>query len=177
MAVRTAAFRSVGGFDHLLEASEDVDLCVRLRTAGLRLLADPRLASVHHGDPATLRALFRSELWRGRDNLRVSLREPMTPRSIPSIAIPIVELICLAAIPLAALLEPSMMITVVVALLLPVLGRTVIMAKRARASGVLIHVRAFAVASTYDLSRALALLLRTPHRRAARRQAQLLDVA
>ena len=30
------------------------------------------------GDPATLAALFRSELWRGRDNLRLALRGPFT---------------------------------------------------------------------------------------------------
>ena len=69
-----AAFEEVGGFDADLETCEDVDLCRKLRARGYALLADLRLENVHHGDPRTLSQVFFGELWRGRDNVRVSLR-------------------------------------------------------------------------------------------------------
>src|SRR5262249_26721652 len=92
LAVRADAFREVSGFDTTLETCEDVDLCQRLRAAGYRVLSDDRLRSVHLGDPATLAALFRSELWRGRDNLRLALRGPLSWRGVPSVAIPVADL-------------------------------------------------------------------------------------
>jgi GT2 family glycosyltransferase len=98
LVIRRAAFETIGGFDTRLESCEDVDLCRRIREAGGTLVSADTLRSVHHGDPRTLRALFLAELWRGRDNLRVSLREPLTLRSAPSIAIPIVHLIALALV-------------------------------------------------------------------------------
>src|SRR5207302_588764 len=66
--------------------------CKRLRAAGYQILSDDRLFSVHLGDPPTLRAVFNGELWRGRSNLAVSLRGPITPRELPSIVVPIVQL-------------------------------------------------------------------------------------
>ena len=42
--------------------------------SGLRIVSDARLENIHHGDPRTLREVFFGELWRGRDNLRVSFR-------------------------------------------------------------------------------------------------------
>lgn len=90
LAVRRTAFERVGGFDESLQTCEDVDLCQRLKTEGV-LLADERLESVHLGDPQTLGAILRGELWRGRDNLRVSLRGPLSLRGVPSVAIPIID--------------------------------------------------------------------------------------
>jgi hypothetical protein len=46
----------------------------------------------HFGDPATLGELFRGELWRGRDNLRVSLRGPVDWRDLPSVIVPLLWL-------------------------------------------------------------------------------------
>jgi GT2 family glycosyltransferase len=81
LVVRREAFERVRGFDGSLESCEDVDLCNRLRLAGYRLIADPRLRSAHFGDPSSLRALFFGELWRGRDNVKVTLRGPLTLRA------------------------------------------------------------------------------------------------
>lgn len=77
LVVRTEVFRQLGGFDTSLETCEDVDLCQRLVAGGGRLMETDRMHSTHFGDPATLRALFFGELWRGRDNLKVSLRGPL----------------------------------------------------------------------------------------------------
>ena len=43
-----------------------------------------RLRNVHHGDPASLARVFLGELWRGRDNARVSLRTPRSWRTLAS---------------------------------------------------------------------------------------------
>ena len=42
LAVRTAAFRQVGGFDQTLRAGEDIDLCWRLQLQGHRFASAPR---------------------------------------------------------------------------------------------------------------------------------------
>ncbi|HEX5069852.1 MAG TPA: glycosyltransferase, partial [Vicinamibacterales bacterium] len=95
LIIRRAAFERLGGFDAALETCEDVDLCQRLTAGGGRIMAVEGMRSVHLGDPATLAALFGGELWRGRDNLRVSLRVPLTFRSTPSVAFPIVTLLAM----------------------------------------------------------------------------------
>jgi GT2 family glycosyltransferase len=41
LAVRTEAFRSVGGFDETLTAGEDIDLCWRMQLQGRRFMAAP----------------------------------------------------------------------------------------------------------------------------------------
>ena len=56
----------------------DTQLAVRASDA----LSDDRLKSVHYGDPATLRQLFRTQLWQGRDNLRATLSTPETVVSL-----------------------------------------------------------------------------------------------
>jgi glycosyltransferase involved in cell wall biosynthesis len=170
LAVKRTAFVAAGGFDTSLTACEDVDFCARLRREGYRLVADSRLRSVHHGDPRTLRQLFVSELWRGRDNLRVSFRGPLTWRDLPGVLTPVAVLMTLLILlPSMAvrpaggwmLLAPAML----VAGAAPV-ARTSVMLRRLGRTGLLDAPRAFAVALTYDLARALALVVRKGHRRA-----------
>jgi hypothetical protein len=157
-----------------------VDLCQRLRQAGLRVRGDDRLRNVHLGDPSTLGKLFRSELWRGRDNLRVSLRYGITPRGLPSIVIPILELACLIIAPLALGLGLALMMAVspppglgvlavvigLATLAAPValtLLRVLRMMRWGGLRGPADYARAFIVAGTYDLARAVALLARARH--------------
>jgi GT2 family glycosyltransferase len=169
LIVRREAFERVRGFDETLESCEDVDFCRRIRQGGGVLLCEPALRSTHFGDPRTLKALFLSELWRGRDNLRVSLRESLTLRSAPSLVIPIIDLFAIAA-----LLEGTLTIAIGgarVALL--GLGlfvtlaafRTAILMRRTPAAlrGAATLVQTAAVAATYDLARALALVVRVGH--------------
>ena len=49
-------------------------------------------------DIACVGALFRAERWRGRDNIRVSLRGPLAPGDAPSLVIPLVDAAAVAAI-------------------------------------------------------------------------------
>jgi Glycosyl transferase family 2 len=169
VVIRRDVFNRIGGFDTSLETCEDVDFCQRLKATGGRLVADDRLRSIHRGDPKTLKALFLGELWRGRDNLRVSLRVPLTPRSLPGIAIPVVNLLALAAIAGGALTwglgGSALMAGGAAVFSLLVAARAGALLSRTRfaewTAGV--AVQAMVVASVYDLARALALVARTGH--------------
>jgi glycosyltransferase involved in cell wall biosynthesis len=167
LVVRTDVFRLLNGFDSDLEACEDVDFCQRLRRSGRRLLNVPNMRSVHFGDPSSLSTLFRSELWRGRDNLRVSLSGPLTPGALPSVVIPVADLVAFVTI-VAGLVARSWLIAALGAAI--VLGFTVLRAfvlwRRVTQRTAADAPRALAVAAVYDVARALALIARTPHRRA-----------
>ena len=170
LAVWAAQFRSIEGFDTSLVTCEDVDFCQRLRLSGGKLIADERLRSIHHGDPRTLRQLFASELWRGRDNLKVSLRVRPELRDLPSIAVPIATLCCLAALPLGAVAAAYgkvwPLVGVFAAVVAPSAARATAMKQRLGPQPAGGWMRAFAVAATYDLARALAIVVRKGHRRA-----------
>jgi len=171
MLVRRTAFEAVHGFDISLEACEDVDLCRRLRLSGWRIVADERLASIHLGDPPTLGALFRAERWRGRDNLKVSLRGSMTIRDLPSVVVPFLDLAAFAValwglltLPVAgptALLTAAAAAGVVIALA----ALRVIRGVAAGRVAIAAIPRALAVALTWDVARALALVWPAPHHR------------
>jgi hypothetical protein len=174
LAIRRETFGALGGFDTMLETCEDVDLCRRVRGLGLRLIADERMRSIHHGDPATLGAVFVGELWRGRDNLRVSIRRPVTARVLASLLIPAVQLTALAALVVGIVLTilgwaaPGWTLAsagaAIVAII--VLSRTARMLANRRACGRLVDgLGTVAVAGTYELARALALAGGASHRR------------
>lgn len=169
-AVKRAAFERVGGFDATLTACEDVDLCNRLRLAGLRIVADPDLRSIHFGDPRTLKALFFGELWRGRDNLRVTFKGPATFRHWRSALVPMADLALLAA-GLAALVLGHAPIAAAcwLAALVPAALKAALMIRRQLRPGLVAAAQALVVAVVFDLARALALLARGSHR--ARRAA------
>jgi GT2 family glycosyltransferase len=170
LAIWRQTFLEAGGFDTTLETCEDVDLCQRLRRRGLTLKSDSRMRSVHMGDPKTLRAIFWGELWRGRDNLRVSFRGPMTPRDLPSVVIPVVTLLLLATAVMALLSAPWTGLGGGAVALAALAGCAALSALRAarmlgrlRGGGPLEIVRAWLVAVSYDLGRALSLVIRVRH--------------
>jgi hypothetical protein len=171
LAVRADAFREAGGFDTTLVTCEDVDLCQRLRSRGHRIIADPRMFSVHYGDPATLRQLFVGELWRGQDNLKVSLRGPLNWAEIPSIAIPIVQLACLACVVVGLTGSTATrwgwaVAAAAAVILLSLSGlRAVLMAVNARPRPWWRCAQFYCVALVYDLARALALVVHRGHHR------------
>lgn len=174
LAIWRHVFERLGGFDTSLEACEDVELCGRIRSAGFRIVSDARLDNVHHGDPPTLRDLFRSELWRGRDNLRVSLRPPLTWRGLPSALLPVLDLAVLAAAALAAVgmvagVSGSAVIAVACAAVVAAGAAAKVLRARLRgdATSPGSLVQTFIVALVYDSARSIALLARAPHRRAA----------
>jgi len=167
LAVWREVFEKVAGFDSRLETCEDVDFCQRLRRNGFGLWSDNRLRSTHLGDPRTIRALFFGELWRGRDNIKVSLRGPLTLRALPSVVIPLAILLLLTVAAGSIFALPGSWKLLLGALAGPLLltslraGR---MLSRIRRFDPLTLAQAFVVALVYDTSRALALVVRTPHR-------------
>jgi GT2 family glycosyltransferase len=169
-AVKRAAFEQVGGFDETLTACEDVDFCNRLRLAGFKVVADPSLRSIHFGDPQTLKALFYGELWRGRDNLRVTFAGPRTFRHLRSALVPIADLACLAAgIVSLGTGNPAMAVGWWLLPLVPAAVKATFIVRRQLRRGLVAAAQALAVAVVFDLARALALLARGSHR--ARRTA------
>jgi len=170
LAIKRAVFERVGGFDASLTACEDVDLCNRVRQANYRIVADPGLRSIHFGDPSTLRALFFGELWRGRDNLRVTFRGPRSLRHLRSALIPVGELWCLNGAVISLLFGSTILgVLLLLAALAPSGIRTAGMVRRQLHPGFLATFQALAVAVVFDLARALALFARGSHR--ARRAA------
>jgi GT2 family glycosyltransferase len=171
MAVRREPFEALGGFDTSLDTCEDVDLCHRVRAQGFRVLSDARLKNTHFGDPRTLREVFSSERWRGRDNLRVSFRRPIAWAAVPSAIIPVCHIALLVAalaglltaplIGRAGLLIAAAAIAGVFAATAP---RVVCAAARAKRVRLRTLLQAIAVASAYDMGRALAVVSRAPHR-------------
>jgi hypothetical protein len=186
LIIRRELFERMAGFDTTLESCEDVDLCKRLRASGAVLMNDARLRSTHYGDPRTLKALFMGELWRGRSNLQVTFRPPVTARELPSAIIPVLQLL-LSIVALLLLVVPVTLpwpgrIWMAVALIAFVFALTGIRVVRmigqirqaqvqAPASATLFQV--IAVAGAFDSARALALIAGASHRhrRAADRRA------
>jgi hypothetical protein len=159
MAVRRDVFESLGGFDESLEACEDVALCQDLRRAGYRLVAEPGMRNVHFGDPATLKALFVGELWRGRDNLRVSLRG----RGISAVGVvmPVVSLTLIAAIVVLLLSLPwtgwKPLAAAAAGLIAVASIRTLAIIRRGRL-GPADWLQSLGVALTFEVARGLALI-------------------
>jgi|KBSSwiStaDraftv2_1062776.scaffolds.fasta_scaffold106454_2 GT2 family glycosyltransferase len=172
LIVRRLVFEKLGGFDATLESCEDVDFCQRLRAAGWRLVADERLVSVHYGDPSTLGHLFRAERWRGRDNLRVTFRTRMTVRDLPSVISPIMVAVAVPVLLAASLAAPftggrslSIALAAAVAFAVVAVARTARIASAVGDWRLGAVARAFAVAATYELARASAILTRAAHHR------------
>jgi GT2 family glycosyltransferase len=172
MAIRRSAFLAAGGFDTSLTTCEDVDLCNRLRAAGHRVVSNARMQSVHFGDPETLWAVLNGELWRGRDNLRVSLRGERSLRTLPSVLLPVIDAAMLtlgAAALILALTGSRTGLAVSVASLAMIAAggmlRVSRMIAREHRWNPVDILQAWLVSCAHDIGRALALLVRARHRR------------
>lgn len=164
LLVRRSVFFEVGGFDTSLTTCEDVDLCQRIRARGYDIVSDERLRNVHWGDPATLSALFKGELWRGQDNLTVSLREGLAGLLSPSIAMPIAGVAGLAAVAIGILsgwLSLAAFGGIVLALLIAARVSAMLWTSDDRSPVTVMQTTA--VAGVYELARTLSLLWRFNH--------------
>lgn len=65
MVIRKDNFLNVGGFDERVTTGEDYVLCLKFRSAGFKIIADPSVSVIHHGNPKTLTQLFKKEIWHG----------------------------------------------------------------------------------------------------------------
>jgi hypothetical protein len=169
LVIRRAVFAELGGFDTTLESCEDVELCFRLQASGALMLAVPALYSTHHGDPTTLGRLFVAELWRGRDNLRVSLRGPRSFSNFASATLPLGMLGAAGVALVGALtLTPQGLLLALVAvagIVGIILLRAAAMVRRLDRVSVVAVVQAVVVAAVYEAARAAAIVLRASHHR------------
>ena len=172
MAVKRTAFDAVAGFDTTLETCEDVDLCRKLRGRGLTLLADPELGNIHYGDPRTLKHVFFGELWRGRDNVRVSFRAPRSARTITSAVIPVVHLLLLLTT-VAGVLSFQRIGYAIAGLALFLFVASILARTLRMNVGLPEWPRAVAVATAYELGRTFAVTGWSPYR--LRRKAAAAD--
>lgn len=76
-------FEAVGGFNETARTSEDVELCARVRAAGMPVLAMPELAVVHLGTPRTLGRFYRQHRWHGQEVVRLFLRNLPSTKNLP----------------------------------------------------------------------------------------------
>jgi glycosyltransferase involved in cell wall biosynthesis len=101
MFLRRCDFERVGGFREDLVAAEDVDLCTRIGRLPGKIVCDPAVVNVHHGEPRTLWQFFRKELWRGSSGLRAFFTQGMPLRDLPSLLYPAYYLVATLALVVA----------------------------------------------------------------------------
>jgi glycosyltransferase involved in cell wall biosynthesis len=58
-------FEKVGGFSETLVTGEDSEICSRLTAAGYKIYDSRQIRAVHLGNPKTLRAFVRKQVWHG----------------------------------------------------------------------------------------------------------------
>lgn len=63
MLLSRAVFEKTGGFDEALATGEDTDLVLRAYLQGIPVIGVPSLRVIHRGEPATLGAFFRQQVW------------------------------------------------------------------------------------------------------------------
>lgn len=91
-------FLRVGGFDESLETNEDCEFCLRVRAAGLSVLAFPQIAIVHLRVPRTLADFYRKQKWHGTHVFNVFLREMPALANARAVFFALYTLLCLAGI-------------------------------------------------------------------------------
>ena len=86
-------FLEIGGFSENLVASEDVDLCHRLRAVGGRVICDPSIRNYHHGEPKSIRNFLQKEYWRGSSGIKSWVKLGFPLSEVPSLVWPLWHLL------------------------------------------------------------------------------------
>ena len=89
LMVRRSSFLQVSGFREDLVATEDVDLCYRLKAAGGRIIQDKAIRNVHHGEPRTVWEFTKKEYFRGSSGLKSWFAQGFPARDIPNLIWPL----------------------------------------------------------------------------------------
>lgn len=166
MAVASDVFEAVGGFDPRLDTCEDVDLSLRIRRRGDAVWSDPNLRAEHRGDAPTLAALFRAELWRGKDALAVTRRHWREGRELRSGVLPILHwLLFAAALLFVGVGKPGIALASLAPLVAIWCVHAARMLRRAEVPGIRSLAAALAVACTYHVARAAAPLRKSGYHR------------
>lgn len=89
MFIRKKDLDAVGGFREGLIATEDVDLCYRVRAQGKTIYCDPSIRSIHHGEPSTVSAFFQKQVWRGNGGWNSWVHHGFPLRELRSLLYPL----------------------------------------------------------------------------------------
>lgn len=164
MFLRRSDFVRVGGFSEGLIAAEDVDLCHRIRANGGRVVCDPTIRNVHHGEPRTLSQFFRKEYWRGSSGLKAWFSQGCPSSDLPSLIWPLWHLMMpIVAVILMILLAwrgvglHNYWIACAVLFVWPI-PAALLALKTAGREGILVILQLSVLYFTYGLARAGALL-------------------
>lgn len=95
-AVRRSVFDAIGGFDEALVTGEDTDICTRLRQHGETIYEAQRLSVVHLGNPKSLGAFYRKQVWHGLGAFGGALRSARNKASMMVVAHGIATIAALA---------------------------------------------------------------------------------
>jgi glycosyltransferase involved in cell wall biosynthesis len=98
MLIRRACFRRIGGFNESLKTSEDCELCLRARAAGLTVQAISEMAVVHLRTPQTLAQFYRRERWHGTHVAKVLLANVRAMANLRAVAFAVYMLICVTGV-------------------------------------------------------------------------------
>ena len=69
--IKGEVFKQVGGFDERLPTDEDADLGGRMLATGFKIFEAHNVSAIHLGNPKTLLAFFKKELWHGSGMFRM----------------------------------------------------------------------------------------------------------
>lgn len=94
MLMRRSVFDAVGGFDESIETNEDVELCGRIKSLGLSVIADQSVAVVHLGTAQTIKHFYKRQLWHGAAVFKVFLRSPGRSGNEKVVLLAVYTLIC-----------------------------------------------------------------------------------
>lgn len=155
LAIQREAFEAVGRFTEELQASEDVELCRRLRNVGYTVYHEPAMACEHLGQPDTLGSFFANEVGRSA-SLVESVREADgLDAEHATLAFALAYLIAPFALFAAALAGPLWVAIVLAAILAPTLAWSLYAASQA---GWRWLPTAFALLAVYNVARAVSLI-------------------
>jgi len=85
IGVKKDIFLAAGGFDESLETCEDVDFGYRVGNK-YNVISDEKLAPLHLKYTKSLSEFLKSESWRGKDSLKVSLKHMKEKKEMLSVA-------------------------------------------------------------------------------------------
>ncbi len=103
LLINRVAFQAIGGFDESLTTCEDLDICSRLRGAGFKLMFVKSASVIHTGESKSAWAMFKKEVWRGKNSIGRLHVIMDNPREMISILLPVAQLVLLV-LPLVLLL-------------------------------------------------------------------------
>lgn len=153
-------FLKVHGFNESLITCEDVDISYRLSKYG-RIISDPELRVIHHGEARTIKEFFQKERWRGRSNWAGLFVHGFRLSELPSLILPIYFVLTPTSFVFISALSGSLnsLLTGLLLWQLPVVFMTIFKLKKIRALLSFNFFRLWILYNVYYSARSLAFFL------------------